>query len=210
MSGGPRQKLFISMSETPLPRIPRIRSVQFEFRDGEKPGAVVFVPKFKLRQYPRIRRLSGFGLFLLHWPPPGFTPAWSCMKVAFDGTVLQGRKSGVGYYCEELLRAMAAVSQAHRFVVFSHQRLQLDFVSGSGNVELRDAFRFPVRAVYLHALLPRILDGIRPDLCHYTNFLAPIFEQRPYVVTIHDMGMAVLQESTRFPNASTPSAWFRT
>ena len=28
------------------------------------------------------------------------------MKIAFDGTVLHGRKSGVGYYCEELLNAM--------------------------------------------------------------------------------------------------------
>src|SRR5207244_6793627 len=46
------------------------------------------------------------------------------MKIAFDGTVLHGRKSGVGYYCEELLKAMLAANHEDQFFVFSHQRLE--------------------------------------------------------------------------------------
>ena len=47
------------------------------------------------------------------------------MKIAFDGTVLHGRKSGVGYYCEELLNAMLEMNHDDQFFVFSHQRLDL-------------------------------------------------------------------------------------
>src|SRR6185436_6295788 len=114
------------------------------------------------------------------------------MKIAFDGTVLHGRKSGVGYYCEELLKAMLAIDHDDQFFVFSHERLAMDLPHSNGNLKIANELHFPVRAFYLHALLPRILDRVQPDLCHYTNFLAPITESRPYVVTVHDMGMESL------------------
>jgi len=117
------------------------------------------------------------------------------MKIAFDGTVLSGRKSGVGYYCEELLKAMLAVDHHDEFFVFSHQPLKLDLPSTNGNLRFTNSFRFPVRAFYLHALLPHILNTVQPDLCHYTNFLAPIADNRPYVVTVHDMGLEVLRDA---------------
>src|SRR5437016_287552 len=117
------------------------------------------------------------------------------MRIAFDGTVLHGRKSGVGYYCEELLRAMLAENHEDQFFVFSHQPLTVNFPSSNGNLKFTNSARFPVRAFYLHLLLPKILDTVRPDICHYTNFLAPISEDRPYVVTIHDMGLEVLPDA---------------
>src|SRR6267142_2102318 len=127
--------------------------------------------------------------------PPLRIEASGCipMKIAFDGTVLYGRKSGVGYYCEELLKAMLSMNHADQFYVFSHQPVDLDIAASNGNLKFTNSFHFPVRAFYLHALLPRILDKVQPDLCHYTNFLAPITEDRPYVVTIHDMGLEVLR-----------------
>src|SRR5579862_4898980 len=117
------------------------------------------------------------------------------MKVAFDGTVLHGRKSGVGYYCEELLKAMLAANHQDQFFVFSHRPLALRFPSANGNLRVADSVHFPVRALYLHLLLPKVLESIGPDVCHYTNFLAPISESRPYVVTIHDMGLEVLRDA---------------
>jgi glycosyltransferase involved in cell wall biosynthesis len=117
------------------------------------------------------------------------------MKIAFDGTVLHGRKSGVGYYCEELLKAMLAANHEDQFFVFSHRPLSVSFPSSNGNLKITDSLHFPVRAMYLHLLLPKVLKEIDPDLCHYTNFLAPISEDRPYVVTIHDMGLEVMRDA---------------
>ena len=117
------------------------------------------------------------------------------MRIAFDGTVLHGRKSGVGYYCEELLKALLAFDKEDHFLVFSHQQLALNLPSSNGNLKFVDSVQFPIRAFYLHLMLPRVLDAIGPDICHYTNFLAPVSEERPYVVTIHDMGVEVLRHA---------------
>src|SRR5437867_4178191 len=117
------------------------------------------------------------------------------MRIAFDGTVLHGRKSGVGYYCEELLKALLSFDKEDHFTVFSHQQLALNLPSCNGHLKFEDSVQFPIRAFYLHLMLPRILDAIGPDICHYTNFLAPVSEERPYVVTIHDMGVEVLRHA---------------
>ncbi len=117
------------------------------------------------------------------------------MRIAFDGTVLHGRKSGVGYYCEELLKAMLAIDHDDQFFVFSHLPVSVSFTPPNGNLKFTNTIHFPVRAVYMHAFLPRILNKVQPDLCHYTNFLAPIADDRPYVVTIHDMGLETLRDA---------------
>src|SRR5581483_9512239 len=106
------------------------------------------------------------------------------MKIAFDSTVLHGKKSGIGYYCAELLNAMLDLDQANQFFVFSHKSDALPGAPGCENVQRANSKFFPIRALYLHALLPKIRDEVQPDLCHYKNFLAPISEERPYVVTI--------------------------
>ena len=85
------------------------------------------------------------------------------MKIAFDGTVLHGRKSGVGYYCEELLKAMLAIDHEDQFFVFSHQALNQEFALSNPNLKFTNSYRFPIRAFYLHALLPKILDTVQPD-----------------------------------------------
>src|SRR5207244_1785116 len=82
-----------------------------------------------------------------------------------------------------------------QFVVFAHQLLGMDFSPANGNLKFVDSIQFPIRAFYLHLMLPRVLDAIGPDICHYTNFLAPVSEVRPYVVTIHDMGIEVLRHA---------------
>ena len=128
-------------------------------------------------------------------PHVRYTMSPARMRIAFDGTVLHGRKSGVGYYCEELLKAMLAANRKDEFFVFSHRRLAVNFPCSNGNLKVTSSLSFPIRALYLQFLLPKVLEGIRPDICHYTNFLAPIAENHPYVVTIHDMGLEVLTQA---------------
>ena len=42
-------------------------------------------------------------------------------------------------------------------------------------------------------MLPGLLSRENPDVVHYTNFLAPIGESRPYVLTVHDMSLERLR-----------------
>jgi glycosyltransferase involved in cell wall biosynthesis len=117
------------------------------------------------------------------------------MKIGFDGTVLHGRKSGVGYYCEELFKAMVTADHRTQFFLFSHQPVNLTLPAANGNVSFADSFFCRVRAIYLHGLLPQLLRREKPDLCHYTNFLAPVADSTPYVVTVHDMGLERLHSA---------------
>jgi glycosyltransferase involved in cell wall biosynthesis len=115
------------------------------------------------------------------------------MRIAFDATVLQGRMSGVGYYCEELLKSLTAADPTSEFFVFSHRPVQPNGLGSIPNIRWIADRTFPIRAVYLHALLPSVLHRVRPDLCHYTNFLAPVADHHSYVVTVHDMGLEALR-----------------
>ena len=115
------------------------------------------------------------------------------MKVAFDATVVHGRKSGVGYYTQELLRSLVAMGQADDYFVFSHRPLSPEFVTPTDRIRFSNGGFCPVRAFYLHALLPGLLNQAKPDLVHYTNFLAPITESHPYLLTVHDMSLERLK-----------------
>ena len=115
------------------------------------------------------------------------------MKVAFDATVVHGSKSGVGYYSQELLRALLTLDSPDEYYVFSHRPLSPSLVVSGEHVRFSDKRHCPVRAFYLHFLLPGLLRKEKPDLVHYTNFLAPVNESHPYLVTLHDMSLERLR-----------------
>ena len=115
------------------------------------------------------------------------------MKVAFDATVVHGPKSGVGYYSQELLRALLTLEDPEDYFVFSHRPLSAALVASGEHVRFSEKRHCPVRAFYFHFLLPGLLRSEKPDLAHYTNFLAPINEAHPYLVTLHDMSLERLR-----------------
>jgi glycosyltransferase involved in cell wall biosynthesis len=46
----------------------------------------------------------------------------------------------------------------------------------------------------MQLLLPEILEQLRPDLVHFTNYLAPAACRVPYVLSIHDMSLQLFPE----------------
>ncbi len=117
------------------------------------------------------------------------------MLLAFDATTIRGNKTGVGYYSARLLERLTAVggddNPIDEVLVLSNR--ELDFTP-IPRCRLVDEGRFPLRAVWMQAVLPFLLDRLRPDLCHFTNFLGPYFTSSPYVVTFHDMTLELLPE----------------
>jgi glycosyltransferase involved in cell wall biosynthesis len=117
------------------------------------------------------------------------------MLLGFDATTIRGNKTGVGYYSARLLERLTSVggddNPIDEVLVLSNRELELDDIPRCRVVE---GGRFPLRAVWMQAILPRILERIRPDLCHFTNFLGPRFTSTPYVVTFHDMTLELLPE----------------
>ena len=110
------------------------------------------------------------------------------MLIGFEASALRGRKSGVGYYTESLLAAIMRLEPGHRYVLFSNRDMGEGWRQiGSETVHVGRGF--PVRAVWMQAMLPGTLRRMRPDLCHFTNYLAPLYSPCPYVVTMYDMSV---------------------
>jgi len=112
------------------------------------------------------------------------------MLIGFEASALQGCKSGVGYYAENLLRGMLSIAPEHDYVLLSNRDMRASWTPVSRETIHGGRF-FPVRAAWMQAVLPGILRSIEPDICHFPNYLAPLACGRPYVVTIHDMTLFI-------------------
>ena len=114
------------------------------------------------------------------------------MRIAFDATTLDSRMSGVGYYTARLLETLAngaGEGQITSLLVVSNRPLTL---TPAHRMQVYERRRFPIRSVWMQAVLPGILREARPDVAHFTNYLAPVWMPTPYVVSVHDMTLSLL------------------
>ncbi|MEO8285853.1 MAG: glycosyltransferase family 1 protein [Chloroflexota bacterium] len=119
------------------------------------------------------------------------------MLIGFEASALQGCKSGVGYYAENLLSGMMSVAPEHDYVLFSNRDMRDSWQPIGRETLYSDRF-FRMRAAWMQAMLPGSLRRVRPDICHFPNYLAPIASDCPYVVTIHDMSLFITPRFHRF------------
>lgn len=109
------------------------------------------------------------------------------MIVGYDATTIAGRVSGVGYYTRRLLHALIAgdgYGAVERLLVLSNRPVP---IAPGPRVQVHAQGRLPFRALWMQLELPRLLRTLRPDLVHFTNYLAPLAGSVPYVVSFHDM-----------------------
>lgn len=111
------------------------------------------------------------------------------MIVAIDVTTLRGHISGVGYYTARIVEHLAhsVGDGVSELLLLSNGSIDRVLPSSA---RLISGLRFPIRSVWMQFLLPVLLRRLRPDIVHYTNYLAPAFPTGPYVVSIHDMSLA--------------------
>lgn len=116
------------------------------------------------------------------------------MIVGIDATTLKGRLSGVGYYTSRLIDSLAngeGEGVLERIVVLSNQSVPL---APAERLRVHAGDRFRFRSVWMQFMLPGILRRLRPDLVHFTNYLAPATCETPYVLSIHDMSLQLFPE----------------
>src|SRR5687768_4133461 len=118
------------------------------------------------------------------------------MLIGFEASSLQGCKSGVGYYTENLMVNVMRAAPEHRYMLFSNKDLGATWNRMNGEV-LNERY-FPVRQVWMQAVLPAALREARPDVCHFTNYIAPLAGGCPSVVTIHDMTVFITPRMHQF------------
>ena len=110
------------------------------------------------------------------------------MAIGFDATPLRRRRSGIGTYTENLIRALAASGSAPEILLLSNRPPELDD-GFPGGCRVHAAGRFPLRAPWMQLCLPFLIEKLSLELCHFPNYLAPIATRCPIVVTFHDMAL---------------------
>jgi glycosyltransferase involved in cell wall biosynthesis len=92
------------------------------------------------------------------------------LRIGYDASSL-GARAGIGRYSRELLRALASCEPEHEYVLLNRPRYM------------------PSRVLWMQGQLPLQLRAGTLDLCHFTNYHAPVMRGRPFVVTLHDLSL---------------------
>ncbi|MGI8533793.1 MAG: glycosyltransferase family 4 protein, partial [Candidatus Limnocylindrales bacterium] len=112
------------------------------------------------------------------------------MRVGFDATTLTMQRTGIGRYTLELLRALARHEPDLELVLMAHRSLDADLsTNGVGALRRLRGPGLPVKLAWMQTLLPVQLAAARLDVCHFTNYHAPLASPLPMVVNLHDMSL---------------------
>lgn len=112
--------------------------------------------------------------------------------VGLDATVLREPLSGVGYYIARLIENLvdgAGEGMVDRLLVLSNRALS---VPPNARIKTYDRHPIRMRSLWMQFVLPRILHRARPDVVHFTNYLAPVGLDVPYVTSFHDMSLSLM------------------
>lgn len=105
------------------------------------------------------------------------------MKIVIDARMYN--ESGIGRYIRNLISELQILDHENEYFILLLQK-DLHEVSFKTNFNKISAdFRW--YGVQEQIKLPKILDGINPDLVHFPHFNIPLFYNGKFVVTIHDL-----------------------
>lgn len=109
------------------------------------------------------------------------------MKIGID-LRMAGEDYGIGRYAFELAQQIVKADRNNEYVLFVRDPEKFEQAGFTFHQNIK-----VVRADFKHyslseqLLFNRMLKGYKLDLVHFTNFNVPIFYDRPFVVTIHDL-----------------------
>ena len=112
------------------------------------------------------------------------------MRVGFDATSLAQQLTGIGRYTLELLRALTRYEPDLDIVLMAHR--PVDGTLARERVPMRPmlpSLQLGNRSGWMQTALPVAVARGRLDVCHYTNYHAPLLRQSPYVVNVHDISL---------------------
>ncbi len=112
------------------------------------------------------------------------------LRIGIDATPLRTRENGIGRYTDQLVRGLAQRAPELQLVLFG--RRSLDETPGTRGATW-DTIDFPCK----RWIDPFHLIGAarRIDLFHGTNYMAPLLDRLPCVITIHDMTVFLQPET---------------
>ncbi len=108
------------------------------------------------------------------------------MRIAYEASSIRRRLSGVGCYTSSLLAALRERLSDPPLLILTHQP---QLIKPCPRIVATQERAFPIKELWMQLWVPRIVQRHRPDICHFTNSVAPLYCPAPYVVTVHDLSL---------------------
>jgi glycosyltransferase involved in cell wall biosynthesis len=124
------------------------------------------------------------------------------MRLGYDATSIRPQPSGVGHATASLLEALRIGFPENTYLIYSHRAGRHFNAPGLVTTQRLD---FPIKEIWMQLWLPHLVARTRPDLCHFTNSIAPLYMPSPYVLTVHDLSLILNPEW----HPTTRRAWMR-
>lgn len=107
------------------------------------------------------------------------------MKIGIDARLWGVKHAGIGRYTEELVRNLQRVDNRNQYVVFCRREDVENIPTHSRWVTV--VADIPHYTASEQLFLPGIFKKQKLDFLHVPHFNVPIFYNRPFIVTIHDI-----------------------
>lgn len=120
------------------------------------------------------------------------------MRIGIDARLLYYRQAGISWYTRRLLQALAQIDQENEYLILQH-RGHAEPVIDAPNFRRVTLF---TPAHHRFEQWPLSLETMRLglDLIHSPDFIPPLYNRIPAVITVHDLAFL------RFPNFVTAEA----
>src|SRR5882724_4455625 len=107
------------------------------------------------------------------------------MRIGIDGRLWN--ETGVGRYIRNLVFQLQAIDKTNEYVLFFKKGLKIKDLSFKN-----EKWKIVETAIHWHSFeeqiqFPQVLQKENLDLMHFPYFSLPIFYNKPFVVTIHDL-----------------------
>jgi glycosyltransferase involved in cell wall biosynthesis len=106
------------------------------------------------------------------------------MKILIDGRGI--KKTGIGRYIENTLREILLIDNKNTYVLLVRPEDKSSINIKSDNLSFVDA-EIEWFGVKEQTELLKLINEIKPDLVHFTNFNFPVAYKGKFVITIHDL-----------------------
>lgn len=124
------------------------------------------------------------------------------MRIGIDARMYGSGFTGIGRYTYELIRNLAEMDQENEYVVFLRKE-SFDGFEPPNKRFTKVLADFPHYSFAEQFGFKSLLNKSKLDLMHFCHFNAPIFYNKPYIVTIHDLTLSF------FPGKKFNSFWRR-
>ncbi len=111
------------------------------------------------------------------------------MRIGIDARMYGSGFTGIGRYNYELIRNLSEMDKENEYVIFLRKKEYEEFIPPNERFTKVMA-DFPHYSSAEQAGFLKLLNRAKLDLVHFTHFNAPIFYNKPYVVTIHDLTLS--------------------